>query len=36
VIQRSTLRAQLTVALRDEILAGRLPTGHGFTVKEIA
>lgn len=36
MIQRSTLRAQLTVALRDEILAGRLPTGHGFTVKEIA
>ncbi len=36
MIQRSTLRAQLAVALRDEILAGRLPTGHGFTVKEIA
>jgi DNA-binding GntR family transcriptional regulator len=36
VIRRSTLRAQLAVALRDEILAGRLPTGHGFTVKEIA
>jgi DNA-binding GntR family transcriptional regulator len=36
VIQRSTLRAQIAVALRDEILAGRLPTGRDFTVKEIA
>jgi DNA-binding GntR family transcriptional regulator len=36
VIQRSTLRAQIAVALRDEILAGRLPTGRDVTVKEIA
>jgi DNA-binding GntR family transcriptional regulator len=36
VIQRSTLRAQIAGALRDEILAGRLPTGRDFTVKEIA
>lgn len=36
MIQRSTLRAQIAVALRDEILAGRLPIGRDFTVKEIA
>jgi DNA-binding GntR family transcriptional regulator len=36
VIRRSTLRTQIAVALRDEILAGRLPTGRDFTVKEIA
>lgn len=36
MIQRSTLRAQIATALRDEILAGRLPTGREFTVKEIA
>jgi DNA-binding GntR family transcriptional regulator len=36
VIRRSTLRAQIATALRDEILAGRLPTGRDFTVKEIA
>ncbi|MCT2589462.1 GntR family transcriptional regulator [Streptomyces sp. N2-109] len=36
MIRRSTLRAQIAVALRDEILAGRLPTGRDFTVKEIA
>jgi DNA-binding GntR family transcriptional regulator len=36
VIQRSTLRAQIADALRDEVLAGRLPAGQGFTVKEIA
>ncbi|MGW8380433.1 GntR family transcriptional regulator [Streptomyces sp. ODS28] len=36
MIQRSTLRAQVATALRDEILAGRLPTGRDFTVKEIA
>jgi DNA-binding GntR family transcriptional regulator len=36
VIRRSTLRSQIAAALRDEILAGRLPTGRDFTVKEIA
>ncbi|MET9292765.1 GntR family transcriptional regulator [Streptomyces sp. NPDC003077] len=36
VIQRSTLRQQIADALRDEVLAGRLPAGHQFTVKEIA
>ncbi|MCI0383487.1 GntR family transcriptional regulator [Streptomyces sp. CNQ085] len=36
MIQRSTLRAQIADALRDEVLAGRLPAGRGFTVKEIA
>ncbi|MDT0379727.1 GntR family transcriptional regulator [Streptomyces sp. DSM 42041] len=36
MIRRSTLRAQVATALRDEILAGRLPTGRDFTVKEIA
>ncbi|EST37628.1 hypothetical protein N566_12020 [Streptomycetaceae bacterium MP113-05] len=36
MIRRSTLRAQIATALRDEILAGRLPTGRDFTVKEIA
>ncbi|AIA04513.1 GntR family transcriptional regulator [Streptomyces noursei] len=36
VIRRSTLREQIADALRDEILAGRLPSGHPFTVKEIA
>ncbi|MEE1941729.1 GntR family transcriptional regulator [Streptomyces sp. TRM 70361] len=36
MIQRSTLRAQVADALRDEVLAGRLPAGKGFTVKEIA
>lgn len=36
MIRRSTLRAQIAAALRDEILAGRLPAGRGFTVKEIA
>lgn len=36
MIRRSTLRAQITSALREEILAGRLPTGRDFTVKEIA
>ncbi|MBW1604747.1 GntR family transcriptional regulator [Streptomyces sp. JJ66] len=35
-ITRSTLREQLAEALRDEVLAGRLPAGHPFTVKEIA
>ncbi|UNO41165.1 GntR family transcriptional regulator [Streptomyces sp. MST-110588] len=36
VIRRSTLRQQIADALRDEVLAGRLPSGHQFTVKEIA
>lgn len=36
MIQRSTLRAQIATALRDEILAARLPAGSRFTVKEIA
>ncbi|WP_314175753.1 GntR family transcriptional regulator [Streptomyces winkii] len=36
MIKRSTLRAQIASALRDEILAGRLPAGSRFTVKEIA
>ena len=36
MIQRSTLRAQIADALRDEVLAGRLPAGRDFTVKEIA
>ncbi|MFI7101972.1 GntR family transcriptional regulator [Streptomyces sp. NPDC050161] len=36
VIRRSTLRQQIADALRDEVLAGRLPCGHQFTVKEIA
>ncbi|GAU66410.1 putative GntR family transcriptional regulator [Streptomyces sp. NBRC 110611] len=36
VIRRSTLREQIADALRDEVLAARLPSGHPFTVKEIA
>ncbi|MEU5213582.1 GntR family transcriptional regulator [Streptomyces sp. NPDC020742] len=36
VIRRSTLRQQIADALRDEVLAGRLPAGQSFTVKEIA
>jgi DNA-binding GntR family transcriptional regulator len=36
VIRRSTLREQVATALRDEIVAGRLPAGREFTVKEIA
>ena len=36
VIRRSTLRQQIADALRDEVLAGRLPAGRHFTVKEIA
>lgn len=35
-ITRSTLRQQIADALRDELLAGRLAAGSGFTVKEIA
>ncbi|WP_227870508.1 GntR family transcriptional regulator, partial [Streptomyces otsuchiensis] len=36
MIRRSTLREQLAGALREEILAGRLVAGLGFTVREIA
>lgn len=36
MIRRSTLREQVASALRDEILAGRLPTGRDFTVSQIA
>jgi DNA-binding GntR family transcriptional regulator len=36
VIRRNTLRQQIADALRDEVLAGRLPCGQSFTVKEIA
>lgn len=36
MITRSTLRSQIASALRDEVLAGRLPAGQHFTVKEIA
>jgi DNA-binding GntR family transcriptional regulator len=35
-VNRSTLRQQLTDALRDEVLAGRLQGGGEFTVKQIA
>jgi len=35
-VTRSTLRQQITDALRDEVLAGRLQPGQEFTVKEIA
>ncbi|CAM5637988.1 GntR family transcriptional regulator [Streptomyces spiroverticillatus] len=36
IVHRSTLRQQLADALSDEVLAGRLPPGHAFTVKHIA
>lgn len=36
MIQRSTLRSQIATALGEEILAGRLPAGREFTVKQIA
>lgn len=36
MIQRHSLRTQLADALREEILAGRLPPGGEFTVREIA
>ncbi|RKE20241.1 GntR family transcriptional regulator [Streptomyces sp. TLI_171] len=35
-IRRDSLRAQISDALRDEMMAGRLPAGRNFTVKEIA
>ncbi|MET8826462.1 GntR family transcriptional regulator [Streptomyces sp. NPDC004610] len=35
-VTRNTLRQQIADALRDEVLAGRLPPGQAFTVKEIA
>ncbi|MEZ0092612.1 GntR family transcriptional regulator [Streptacidiphilus sp. EB129] len=35
-VQRSSLREQVAHALRDEMMAGRLPAGTHFTVKEIA
>lgn len=35
-ITRSTLRQQIADALREDVLAGRLSAGTGFTVKEIA
>ena len=35
-LKRSSLREQVAGALRDEMMAGRLPAGTHFTVKEIA
>ncbi|MBC3843458.1 GntR family transcriptional regulator [Streptacidiphilus sp. 4-A2] len=35
-VQRSSLREQVSGALREEMMAGRLPAGTHFTVKEIA
>ncbi|WP_424212972.1 GntR family transcriptional regulator [Streptomyces sp. BI20] len=35
-VTRNTLRRQVADALRDEVLAGRLPPGTEFTVKQIA
>ncbi|MFG2293458.1 GntR family transcriptional regulator [Streptomyces sp. NPDC048603] len=35
-VTRNTLRQQIADALRDEVLAGRLPAGGEFTVKQIA
>ncbi|WP_063830650.1 GntR family transcriptional regulator [Kitasatospora phosalacinea] len=36
LIRRNSLREQIADALRDEMMAGRLPAGRNFTVKEIA
>ncbi|MFJ5883153.1 GntR family transcriptional regulator [Kitasatospora cineracea] len=36
LIRRHSLREQIADALRDEMMAGRLPAGRNFTVKEIA
>ncbi|WP_371498253.1 GntR family transcriptional regulator [Kitasatospora sp. NBC_00374] len=35
-IKRNSLREQIADALREEMMAGRLPAGRNFTVKEIA
>ncbi|WP_432096445.1 GntR family transcriptional regulator [Streptomyces sp. bgisy100] len=35
-VTRNTLRQQIAEALRDEVLAGRLPAGRHVTVREIA
>lgn len=35
-VKRNTLRQQIAEALCDEVLAGRLPAGRQFTVKEMA
>ncbi|WP_368666600.1 GntR family transcriptional regulator [Kitasatospora sp. MBT63] len=35
-IKRNSLREQIAEALREEMMAGRLPAGRNFTVKEIA
>ncbi|MEV4612380.1 GntR family transcriptional regulator [Kitasatospora sp. NPDC049258] len=35
-IRRNSLREQIADALREEMMAGRLPAGRNFTVKEIA
>lgn len=35
-VRRSSLRQQITDALRDEVLTGRMVAGRHFTVKEIA
>ncbi|WP_354641523.1 GntR family transcriptional regulator [Kitasatospora camelliae] len=35
-IRRNSLREQIAEALREEMMAGRLPAGRNFTVKEIA
>ncbi|MGK5632579.1 GntR family transcriptional regulator [Streptomyces sp. URMC 123] len=35
-VTRNTLRQQIAEALRDEVLAGRLPAGRHVTVKELA